>query len=96
MWTKFSDDWLQTATCIAENVTISFKHEYRRPSLTSRCDVVSYVINNKNIFSGIISDNLSISVVKLYLSVIFRNFSKWPPFWGPGELCNQKSNRYND
>ena len=31
MWTKFSDDWLQLTTCITENVTISFKHEYRKP-----------------------------------------------------------------
>ena len=30
--------------CIAENVTISFKHEYRRHTLTSRCDVVGDVI----------------------------------------------------
>ena len=48
--TKFSDDWLQTASCIAENVTISFKHEYRRLTLTSRCDVISYVINIKRLF----------------------------------------------
>ena len=61
MWTKFSDDWLQTATCIAENVAISFKHEYRRPLLTSRCDVVSGVINIKNTFSGKISDDPSMS-----------------------------------
>ena len=27
IWAKFSDDWLQIATCIAENVTISFKDE---------------------------------------------------------------------
>ena len=26
---KPSDGWLKTATCILENVTISFKHEYR-------------------------------------------------------------------
>ena len=75
MWTKFRDGWLQTATCIVENVTISFKHEYRRPSLTSRCDVVNDVINIENTFSGIISDDLSIPVVKLNLSKIFRNFS---------------------
>ena len=72
MWTKFSDDWLQTATCIAENVTISFKHEYRKPTLTSHCDVISDVINIKSTFWGIISDNLSISDVKM-------RFSKWPP-----------------
>ena len=31
MWTKFSDDRLQLATCITEKVKISFKHEYRKP-----------------------------------------------------------------
>ena len=44
MWTKFGDDWAKTATCIAENVTISFKHEYRRETLTSRCDVIGDII----------------------------------------------------
>ena len=47
MWTKFSDDWSKIATCIAENVTISFKHEYRRHTLTSRCDVIGDVITMK-------------------------------------------------
>ena len=32
------------ATCIVENVTISFKHQYRRHILTSRCDVIGDVI----------------------------------------------------
>ena len=71
MWTKFSDDWLQTATCIAENVTISFKHEYRKPTFMSHCDVISDVINIKSTFLGIISDDLSISDVKINLSKIF-------------------------
>ena len=44
MWTKFGDDWSKTVTCIAENVTISFKHEYRRHTLTSRSDVIGDVI----------------------------------------------------
>ena len=44
MWTKFGDDWSKIATCIAENVTISFKHEYRRHTLTLRCDVIGDVI----------------------------------------------------
>ena len=30
MLTKFGNDWWKIATCTAENVTISFKHEYRR------------------------------------------------------------------
>ena len=44
IWTKFSDDWSKTSTCIVENVTISFKYEYRRHTLTSRCDVIGDVI----------------------------------------------------
>ena len=40
MWTKFVDDWSKIATCIAQNMTISFKDEYRRHTLTSRCDVI--------------------------------------------------------
>ena len=74
IWTKLSDDWLKTATCISENVTISFKHEYRRPTLTSRCDVISDVINIKILFLGTISDDFSISDVKVNLSKIFRKF----------------------
>ena len=70
MWTKFADNWLQTATCITENVTNSFKHEFLRLTLTSRCDV----INIKSIFGGLISDDLSISGVKMNLSEIFRKF----------------------
>ena len=34
MLTKFGDDWSKIAICIGENVTISFKHEYRRHTLT--------------------------------------------------------------
>ena len=71
MSTKFSDDYLKTTTCIAENVTISFKHEYRRPTLTSRCDVISDVINIKSTFSGTIFNDLFISAFKTNLSKIF-------------------------
>ena len=74
MMTKSSDNWLQAATCIAENVTISFKHEYRRPTLTSRCDVISDVINIKSTFSGIICNDLSIADVKISLSKTIWNF----------------------
>ena len=90
MWTMFGDDWSKTTTFIAENVTISFKDEYRRPTLTSRCHVISDVINIKRTFLGSISDGLSISNVKMNLSKIFRNFSNWPPFWDQGELLNRK------
>ena len=56
------------------NMTISFKHEYKRPILTSRCDVTSYVIDIKSTFYGISSDHLSISDVKMNLFKIFWNF----------------------
>ena len=75
MKTNLNNGWSKTATCIAENVPISFKHEYRRPILTSRCDVINDVINNiKSTFYGIINDDLSISAVKINLSKIFCNF----------------------
>ena len=74
IWAKFNEDWLKTANRISENVTISFKHEYRRPTLTSRCNVIRDVINIKSTFSGIISNDLSISEVKTNLSKIFRSF----------------------
>ena len=70
MKTNFNG-WSKTATCIAENVPISFKHEYRGPILTSRCDVMNDVNNIKSTFSGIINDDLSISDVKINLSKIF-------------------------
>ena len=57
-----------------KNDTILFKHEYRRPNLTSHYDVISDVINIKSTFSGIIADDLSISDAKMNLSKIFRNF----------------------
>ena len=44
MEVKFEDNSSETAICIVENVTISFKHEYRRHNLTSRCDVIGDVI----------------------------------------------------
>ena len=74
IWTKFSDDWLKTATCITESVTISFKHEYRKHGLKKSCDVISDVMNINNTFYVIICDVLSISYVKMNLSQIFRNF----------------------
>ena len=76
MWTKFGDGWSKTATFIVENVTISFKHECRQPTLTSRCDVKSDVINIKSTFLGSILDGLSIYNVKMNLSKIFRNLVK--------------------
>ena len=51
-------------------MSISFFHL----TLTSRCDVISDVINIKSTFLGLISDGLSISDVKMNLSKIFRNF----------------------
>ena len=44
MLTKFGDDWSKIVTCTTENVTISFKHEYRREIWQSRCDVIGDII----------------------------------------------------
>ena len=52
-----------------KNVTISFKHEYRRYILTSQRDVM----NIKNTFYVIICYVLYIPYVKMNLSQIFRN-----------------------
>ena len=68
MEVKYEEDWSETTSYIAGNMTISFKHEYRRPSLTSRCDVISDVININTTFSGTICNDFSISDVKMNLS----------------------------
>ena len=54
-------------------MTISFKYGYRRPNSTSRYDVIIDVII-KSTFSGIISDDVTISDTKMNLSKILRNF----------------------
>ena len=72
-----------TATCIAENVTISFKHEYRRHTLKSCCDVIGDVI----IMKIILVDDLH--TIFLYLlsnrgymenCEILTNFQNWRKF----------------
>ena len=68
MEVKYEGDWSETTSYIAENMTISFRHEYRRPSLTSRCDVISDVFIIKTTLSGTICNDLSISDVKMKLS----------------------------
>ena len=83
MWTKFGDDWSKIATCIMENVTISFKHEYRRETLTSRCDVIGDIIIMKIILV------YDLHTILLYLlsnlgyienCEIFKNFQNWRKF----------------
>ena len=72
MWTKLSDDWSKIATCITENVTISFKHEYRSETLTSRCDVIVDII----IMKIILVDDLHTTLLYLLsnLGYIFKKF----------------------
>ena len=83
MLTKFGDDWSRIATCIAKNMTIWFKHEYSRHTLTSRYDVIGDVI----IIRKILVDDLH--TIFLYLLSnwgyienleIFKNFQKWRKF----------------
>ena len=56
-----------------KNVTIAFKHEYRRHTLMSGCDVIIEAMNIKNTFYVLICDVLSISYVKMKLSQIIKN-----------------------
>ena len=67
MWTEINDDWSKTTICIAENVTISFVHEYRRPNLSSHCDVMGDVNSINNTFSVRICDYLFMCDVKFRL-----------------------------
>ena len=75
MWTKFVADWSKIATCITQNVTISFKDEYRRHTLTSRCDVIG-----ENHFGGWFTYYLFILDVKLRLYWKLRIFLNWRKF----------------
>ena len=50
IWIQFGDDLSKRSWIMHENALISFKHEYRRLTLSSRCDVISDVIIMKNIF----------------------------------------------
>ena len=75
-----SDDLSTTTIGIMENVTISFKHEYRRPNLTSRCDVMSDVNSANNTFSVRICDHLFISDVNLRLYWKIWHFQNWQNF----------------
>ena len=61
-----------------ENVTISFKHEYRRETLTSRCDVIGDII----IMKIILVDDLHTILLYLLsnLGYIFKNFQNWRKF----------------
>ena len=58
--TKFDDHTLNNFRVIAKNVPISFKHEYRRPCLSSLCDVIRDVISMRNIFHAYFAYGLSI------------------------------------
>ena len=49
-------------------------NEYRRQTLTSRCDVISDFADIKSTFSQICLDDLPISAVKMNLTKMFRNF----------------------
>ena len=92
MWTKFGDDWSKTVTCIAENVTISFKHEYRRHTLTSRRDVIVDVI----IMKIILVDDLHTIFPYLLQNrgyIEKCGFFKLTKISGRGELFRHKSHR---
>ena len=82
----------KNATCIAENVTISFKYEYRGHTLTSRCDVIGEVIIMKII---LVDDLHTIFLYMLSNWGYIENceFFKLTKIWDPGELFYHKCHR---
>ena len=79
-----------------ENVTISFKHEYRRETLTSRCDVIGDII----IMKIILVDDLHTILLYLLSNLGYiencenlKKISKLTKIWGRGELFHHKCHR---
>ena len=62
---KLSDHMTKRFIVIVKNAVISFKHEYRRPNSTSRCDVTDDVISVENTFSEIMCNDFFISDDKM-------------------------------
>ena len=60
----FRDDILKCFRIIVKNVAISFKHVYRRPTLLSRCDIISDVI----VMKFIVVDDLHIIFLYMMLN----------------------------
>ena len=90
IWTKISDSWLPTVTCIAGNVTISFKHEYRRPlwhhavtsSVTSSTLKVFFLWPFLTIFPYLISVRMNISkYLEISTMAVIPIPVKIPTFW---------------
>ena len=80
IWVKFGEGMSKHWWIMCENVLIWLKHEYRRLTLSSCCDVISDVINMKMLFLWQIEYVLPISDDKLELSIIFQKFEKWRNF----------------
>ena len=76
LWVNCSEDMWKRSLVMRENVPISCKHEYRRLSLSSRCDVICDVTNMENIFLGEFAYDLFIFDVKLQLYRKLKNFEK--------------------
>ena len=80
IWVKFGEGMSKHWWIMCENVLIWLKHEYRRLTLSSCCDIISDVINMKVLFLWQIEYVLSISDDKLELFTIFQKFEKWRNF----------------
>ena len=92
---KFSDHMLKRFRVIAKNVTLSIKHSYKRPTLSSRCDVTGDTIIMKFIFMD------DLHTIFWYLMstwgyIEIAKFSKVTKIWGPGELFRHNNHRKLD
>ena len=63
-----------------ENALIWFKHEYRRLTLSSRCDVISDVIIMKNIFTHNLHMVFSFLISNWSYIELIKLFAKWRNF----------------
>ena len=73
---KIGEDIWKRSWITRENVLISFKHDYRTFTLSSRFDVITDVINMMKNFHEWIAYGLSIADVKLELYGILKNVEK--------------------
>ena len=89
IWVKFGEGMSKHWWIMCENVLIWLKHEYRRLTLSSCCDVISDVINMKMLFLWQIEYVLSISDDKLELFMIFQKFEKWRNFELAANIFNK-------
>ena len=85
MHRKFNDDIFARCLVIMKNVIISFRKEYRGPTLGPRCDIIDDVIIMKILFWHNLGQSFHIwGQIEAVFNI--SKFSKWPLFWARDKL----------